>query len=403
MPTNTASSKTPRTSFQTYYFLTFSFLAFWIAFLPLYWESLGFDKSQLALMSLAGTVATLFSGPLSLDFSHKYMGARLLALVLFILNLIVFLPQIFAKGFYLLLVSWFLCLVCRKGMHALLDARAIRAGAEGEFNFERVRIWGSIGFILSTLACGLALDFFGADKLVLIGAGLLVSTGFGAYFCKDFLGKEPARLADKLANKLDSDGIDSRVYLLPVVALILVNVIIWATHTPYYVYFSVYLSELGWSGFEISAAWTIGVLAEVIYFRFFYLFERRFSLVNILRQAIIMTALRWLILASTTALPWLILAQVLHMFSFGACYLASVKLVFKLLPDDYRDRGQGFLVALGHGLGACLGRVLASFGALSWAIPEMFMLSSAIALLALPLTFLVSKGLILEGNSRNCE
>ncbi len=386
---------TPRLRFQSYYFFAYSFLAFFLAFLPLHWEEIGFDRQQLALLSMASTLATLFAGPAFLHIAHRYLGARMLVVSLFLISVGCFAPQLFLHGFLVILVSWFLCSVSSKGVHSIVDARAVRIAAEGEFNFERVRIWGSIGFIVATFALGFSLDLFGISSLVIFGSIILLAMGIGTYLCLGKLDSSPAHL---LVKEPVGEKTPKRQFLPSVVALLLVNAIIWGSHTPYYVYISVHLSHLGWSGAAISSAWSLGVISEIVLFRYFYLLERRFSLVSILRQAIVATAVRWLIIANFTSITWILLAQVLHLYSFGACYLASVKLIYKLLPDEYRDRGQGFLAAVGSGLGSTFGRILASMVAVSWTIPQMFVASAIASLLAFPLTFLISRE-----NQQACE
>jgi MFS transporter, PPP family, 3-phenylpropionic acid transporter len=148
----------------------------------------------------------------------------------------------------------------------------------------------------------------------------------------------------------------------------------WASHGPLYVYLSLYLKGLGWSGQMISLAWNVGVFAEILVFSFFYRLEGRFALMTIFRVSIFLALVRWLILANFTNPLCILASQALHAFSFGAFYLASIKLAFRTLPDDMRDRGQGFLTGLGSGLGSFLGRMAAGLPGEALTTPELLRL-----------------------------
>lgn len=341
-------------------------------------------------MNLMSTLGALIAGPLLLGLAHSVIPARKLAVCLGPLAVLLISPQLFytSSQFSFFLITWFFCAVCFKGLHSMIEAAAVRESATEEpGRFEKTRIWGSVGYILSTLVGGVVLDYLGVSPLGTIGGLLLATLGVVTF-------KSRAKFSNKLGSK---DKGEESIFsflkrgkaALPVVALFLINTLIWASHSVYYTYYSVYLKQLGFSGATISVAWSIGVIAEVVFFLCFSRYANRFSLVGVLRHAVVFTSLRWLILAYSTNIYLLLIAQVFHLYSFGALYLASVKLTYKLLPDELRDRGQGYLTAFSGGLGSSIGRYTCSLVALSWTVPEMFLACALVAFIALPVTFLV--------------
>lgn len=144
----------------------------------------------------------------------------------------------------------------------------------------------------------------------------------------------------------------------------------------------------------ISVAWTIGVIAEIAFFAYFRRVEKKVSLEEILTVSLILTVVRWVILASVTNTTVILISQALHAFTFGGVYVASMRLVPKLLPSEQHDRGQGYLVTFGSGLGSLVGRLSAGWGAMFLAsylgVQQLFVFSALLALLAVVAAYSLS-------------
>ncbi len=374
---------TPGRRYKLFFFFSFSFLAYFLAFLPIFWEHLGFSVREIAVASMMGTVATIVSAPFVLSLAYNSFAASRLLTPLILLGLLGFFPYLFVTEISILIPAWFIAAFAGKGIYALIEAQAIRDGSERDPGFEEVRIWGSYGFIIATMVLGQLVDFMGVAYLGLIGMAFMLASYSGALVCKPLLGKTVRRVES--SGEIKSLG----SYRGTAVALYVINLLLWASHTPLYVYLSVHLRSLDWTGGMISTAWTIGVICEIGLFLIFPWVEKRFRLVTILRSAILFAFVRWSIMANQTGVEWILLGQFLHLFTFGACYLASVKIILGIFPESLKDKGQGYLTAIGVGLGSFLGRVAAMAMAENYSIPEMFNVASYVAILALPFSFLI--------------
>jgi hypothetical protein len=76
-----------------------------------------------------------------------------------------------------------------------------------------------------------------------------------------------------------------------------------------------------------------------------------------------MTIVRWSLYGLCDSVFWILTAQALHMFSFGGVYFLSVKLIYRFLSEDQRDRGQGILLTAGPGCGLMVGNIVTTFAA----------------------------------------
>ncbi len=369
--------------YKFFFFFSFCFLAFFLVFLPVLWKSVGFSRTEIAFASMMGTVATIFSAPLFLSLAHSKLRASVMLLPLLVVGFLFFTPYLWSSVVLVLIVCWFGCSFAGKGIYALVEAQAVRDGSEGKFSFEDLRVWGSIGFLVANIVIGLSIDRFGVDSLALLGLILLFLNYLGAFICRPLL-------SDNLVEQVErQESFFSSKHLPAIVSLFAVNFLLWASHTPLYLFLSVHLQELGWTGSMISVAWNLGVVFEIALFAIFPSIEKRIPLVTILRVAIVFTVIRWAIMSFESSMGMILFAQALHLFSFGACYLASIKLVFRILPNEMRDRGQGFLTAAGIGLGSFGGRLLATYFAEQVSIEQMFLASGVLALLAYPISFLI--------------
>jgi PPP family 3-phenylpropionic acid transporter len=108
----------------------------------------------------------------------------------------------------------------------------------------------------------------------------------------------------------------------------------------------------------------------------------RWGLRSILLVSLILTAVRWILLALFPQyLSLMLFAQCLHAFSFGAFHAAAIETVRRLFTVQQSGKAQAFYSAVGYGAGNALG---ALFSGALWAIsPSLpYLVSAAVCVLA---------------------
>ena len=220
--------------------------------------------------------------------------------------------------------------------------------------YSRIRLWGSVGFVLASAIVGWVLDRTGALTLpwiVLIFIGAVVAMSF-------MVGEPPPRSAATAASSEEADAVPIRAMICLLVACAAMQ----ASHGPYYVFFSIHLVGLGYSGSEIGALWALGVIAEVALFAVMPSILARGSPAPMFTACFALTALRWLALALLPAsLPVLIVVQVLHAVSFGAHHALAIALLHRLFGRALQGRGQALYSSLSFGAGGALGSAAAGW------------------------------------------
>jgi MFS transporter, PPP family, 3-phenylpropionic acid transporter len=210
-----------------------------------------------------------------------------------------------------------------------------------------VRLWGSVGFILAVALGGLAFTGRGASA---VPAGLLLlvlATAVAAW-------RVPA--APRSRAQVDDSGLWIALRRPWVLALLLVCVLQQAAFGPYYVFFTIYLDELGYGTGAAGALWAWGVAAEIVMFIYTPRLIDRFGSRALLVFALGVSSLRWLMTAwMAHSLPMLLIAQTMHMASFGLFHAVAVLLIHRAFGGRLQGRGQALYSAVGFGIGGALG------------------------------------------------
>jgi len=161
------------------------------------------------------------------------------------------------------------------------------------------------------------------------------------------------------------------------------------SHGAYYGFFSLYLSEAGYSGGQIGLYWVIGVVAEIILMWRWSKALQAAAPALVFTICLLLASLRWFGIALTTDPILLILLQLLHAASFAAFHVAAIAWVKRLSPDSRHAAAQGLFSAAGFGLGSTIGIMGCGLIASAFGFTTAFYLCALIALLGIPLCLLL--------------
>lgn len=368
-----------KSSLSLFYFLFYAFVSIPFALYPLHLENLKFTPLEIGSVAAALNLAIMLGAVTSLRLvTNKPNKLRLILRGCTLLALVFFAPLLFSTDFWSTACLIFASSFFFKGAGSLIDALSVRASFQNSITFEHVRVWGSIGFIVCLWCVGPLVDYYGTEAIVLSGIVVLLGLSICSFAVAN---PKPLEYSQEQIKQTGS----TRIQLLGPFPLLLFTVFLnWASSAVMATYLSVYLRDLGWSATLISSAFVAGVILEIALFVVHPRLERRFSLTTLYQFSMLLTVLRWIIMALTKNPILIFVAQGLHGFTFGGTYMSSVKLTYTYLPDHKRDQGQGWYAFFGSGLGNLTGRIVvtsfaASITSYSESIPSFFAVSSAVA------------------------
>ncbi|MCC6219885.1 MAG: MFS transporter [Deltaproteobacteria bacterium] len=367
-------------TYSSFYLLFFSFQGLITGFFPLYCRNIGLLPFQIALVSASESLANLLGPLLLTSYLYQKPHTRKVLLQCSVAACFLFFLLYCFKSFFAVLVIWFLCLFVHKSILGVVDADAIRDDVGATIEYGRVRLWGSVGFMITVFVLGWQRDEFGISSTLLSGLFILGLLCAASTLVPEVSFEKEKKRAHTFKTFFAS------IYSKSLILFLLASMFSWAAGGLFVTYFSLRLEQLGCNGKLISLAWIVGVVAEVVIFVYFTAIEKYFSLVTVLRWSILLTVLRWVLVATSSSVWVIILSQTFHAFSFGSLHLSSMKLMHSMLPSEHRYRGQALLIAVSGGIGTLLGRLVGGLGAYVLGeksdLSQLFWLSVALSAIA---------------------
>ena len=221
-------------------------------------------------------------------------------------------------------------------------------------HYSRIRLWGSVGFIVAVLGVGRRLDDLGIDDLPIIVVSSLAFMWLVSLITPDAQ-RSPVHHAEIV-------GLLDILKKPEVIAFLLVSLLVQLAHSPYYVFYSMYLKHYNYSASYTGLLWTCGVVAEIVLFMTMKPLLKKVSLRTLLLSSLVLSVIRWLLIAGyADNLAVLIVAQLLHAATFGGTHVAAMHLVYDYFGEQHQGKGQAIYTSLSFGLGGMLGSLYAGY------------------------------------------
>lgn len=256
-------------------------------------------------------------------------------------------------------------------------------------HYSRIRMWGSLGFIVASVLLGFFIDYAGIRSLLwfLLGVQTLL-------FALSF------NLPDaKIASHAQDHFSIWQVIKQPNVVALLVGCALMVTaHGVLYNFYSIYLSEHGYDKSMIGLLWAVGVIGEIGVFSIMPTIMMRFSLKTILMVSLVLAVIRFSLIGfAVENLGLLILAQSLHAATFGSFHAASINVIAQFFNGRHQAKGQAIYNSVAYGIGGTIGGVAGGFALQYMGGEKTFMLAAIFPLLGL---VVIGSGLKLHLNQQ---
>ncbi len=334
-----------------FYFFYFALLGGMYPYWPLYLQTEGFDAEQIGFL-LAIPMVTKIIAPNIWSWLADISGRRLGIIQLGSLLAVICFTGVLINQSLLWLAA--VMVTYSFFWNAVLPQYEVVTlnylGDQPE-RYSRLRLWGSIGFIVAVVGAGRLYDGAGVGVFPWLCLGLLAAI-FLSSLCIPKPGSEGVRP--------QRQSLWRAVFQRPVIAFLLAGVLLQAAHGAYYSFFSIYMEELGYTRTAIGFLWSIGVVAEVLIFIVMHNLLLSFGVRTVLIASLVLAALRWLIIGYSAENLWLLIfAQCLHAFTFGTFHAASIDTIRRLFKPGTQGGGQALYGAVSFGVGGALGSYLA--------------------------------------------
>ena len=341
-----------------YYFFYFAFIGVFSPYFTLYLQSLRMSAADIALlmsqMQLMRLLAPAFWGWLADRRGRRVgiiRGSALCACVGF-------------TGFFLtdnfiqLFIPMTLMAFFWSAALPLVESLTFAHLADESHRYSRIRVWGSVGFIVAVLLGGALLDYLPIGNVPAMIFAVLIGILITAFRLPE--GRRVAAMASAAAPTAQP-----LVTLLSVLRerqvwmLLLACFLMSSAHGVYYVFYSIHLDDLGYSKGMIGLLWSLGVLVEIGLFMVMAPLMQRYSLRALLLTTYAVAVVRFLMIGwGAESLILLLIAQTMHGLTFGVHHAAAIAAVNEWFPSHIHARGQALYSSLSFGGGGLFGGII---------------------------------------------
>ncbi len=330
----------------------FAHIGFFNPYLPLWLKDMGLGLVAISLLTSVQS-ATRLLAPYGWGWLSDHTGERVKLLRFGATAALLLSFGLWWQGgaWWIALVLFLMFLNTSAMMSMSEAAMAHLVSAGGSFDakrYGRVRLWGSLGFLVTVFAAGAWFEHFGMQHFPAWTVLSLLAVVVSVWCLPDLKEAAPVHTA--------------KPPILPVLrkrpvqwffASVFFHIL---SHMSVYGFFSLYLDALGYSKTMIGLLWGISVVAEIVWFFTQSRWLPRLRLTAWLLLCSVVMVLRMGITAAGAQWLWLlILAQCLHAFTFAAHHAVCVALLSHHFPGQLRGRGQALYAMLGYGLTGVLG------------------------------------------------
>lgn len=310
-------------SWITAYFTCFFFI--WGIFLPFWgtWlASKGVSPEQIGSLFSLGLVLRFVSNIGLLPRLKTAKAPLQMVCYLTFSALICLVLLTYFQGWYALAAATLLLNFLMAPMVPLGDIIGTRLVKQININYGKVRLWGSVSFIIGSTCVGWAIGEFGHDSILWL---IIIAVFFN--YVLSLIKLTPQLHEQNLASKSSGTGIFALMKQPEVIYFILIMGLIQGSHAAYYSFSAIYWDSMGISEFNIALLWGIAVAAEVLLMRFNDRLFATWSIKQMCLLALIAGLIRWFVLSQTTNLAILMLVQTFHAFTFALAHLAAMRFI----------------------------------------------------------------------------
>jgi PPP family 3-phenylpropionic acid transporter len=364
-----------------FYAASFLVVGIQLPFWPVWLTGRGLDAHQIALVFAAAIWAKVIATPLLGALADRLGRRRAVMIALAASACAAYAGLWPVTGFGAILALNLVAGMAQSALMPLGDSITLAAVRDDGLDYGRVRVWGSVSFIVAAIGSGaaLALGSPGAPGgpaddqvlfLVLAASAVLLVACIGI--------PGAARSALRVRSRWAALGrlaADRRFWLFVVSAAALQS-----SHQLYYGFGTLYWRGVGFSDTVIGMLWAEGVVAEIVLFWYSARFVARLGSLGLMALGGVAGIVRWSLMGVLPGLAAAAVLQLLHALTFGASHLGAMHFMAKSVPPGAAASAQSLYAALSAGLGSGLvmlvaGALYAAYGGAAY--PFMALLSAA--------------------------
>jgi MFS transporter, PPP family, 3-phenylpropionic acid transporter len=337
-------------SFALFFFAYYGYVGVFSPFASLYFADRGMTAAQIGMLMSLVQVMRIFGPNLwgwVADRQHQRVNVlRITATAAVVTFSGFFFGQTFTQ-FFIVMVVVNLFVSAQGPLSEALMLSEMRGDLT---HYGRLRLWGSVGFILTVTLAGPLLDWYGIRLMPAIALALLMLVLAASF-----------RMQESSHGGIhqDAPSVLAQLRRREVIAFFTSTFLMIAAHASLYVFYSLYLAQIGYSNTVIGLMWSLGVVVEIVFFFYQAPIFKRFGVRKLMIASLLIAVVRFLMIGfGAQSLVLLLIAQVMHAATFGVHHSASIATLQRWFSGPLQARGQALYTSISYGLGGTLGGLI---------------------------------------------
>lgn len=330
----------------TFYFLYFAAFASLLPYFVLFYQELGFNGTQIGLLTGVPPLITLFGAPFLsgvADSTHRHRLIMGLGIAVAI-GVMMIMPSLSAFAIVFILIMIFN--IFMSPVSSLADSATMSMLGEERAMYGRIRMGGTIGWGLVAPIAGTVVENYG------LRLGFMI---FSAIMLVNFFVSQKFNFGNVEGHETNNGGIRTLltnhhwIFFLFISFLGGIGVFSVAS------YLFPYMAELGANESQMGIALTIATLTELPVFFFGHRLVRYFGSYRLFIIALVLIGIRSLLYAAIDSPFQIFIVQAFSGMIFPVMWLAGVSYADENAPAGLKSTAQGVFSAMTFGFGSALG------------------------------------------------
>jgi PPP family 3-phenylpropionic acid transporter len=321
-----------------FYAAYFAMVGVALPFFPVWLSSSGLTPENIGVIIGCSTFVRVFFDPVVAQLADKRGSRQPIIILLVAFSLVFFSLYFITNTFWTILFVTIIYSSCCGATQPLAESLTMLAAKSAQFEYGRVRLWGSLTFILAAIIAGNILVDNSSDIILLMIFGticfLLIVTIF-------------------LPNIKSSIAVSVRFPIIPLLRdrpltlVLIAAALIQSSHAVYYGFGTIHWQKAGISEVVIGLLWAEGVIAEVVVFIFGGIILRNIGPIRLILLGGLAGILRWIGTGLDDNLIILFILQILHGFTFGATHLGIIHYISNNVSESFSATAMSLYAAVG--------------------------------------------------------
>lgn len=330
------------------YFWYYAAIGAFTPFTALYYRDLGFSGLQIGALTALPSLGMALFGPFWGAVSDSLAIHRLVLRVALVLGtLLAFAASRvseFGSLFPLMVVLAFAVVPAAP----LLDSYGVTISERLGQSYGRLRVWGSLGFMVSVLVVGRLMGERVSSLVLGAYAACLGLTLLSVVGIPSLTERHPRSLLG---------GLKAVAHNRPLLLLLLVSYLLSSGAAIMYIFLGIRLREIGGSANIVGVAFALSAVSELPVVAFGGWLLDRLGAPRLIGLALCVYIVRFAAFSTISEPEWMLPVQLLHGLSYGAFLMASVTLAHRLAGREHAATAQALLTAMSFGFGSITGSI----------------------------------------------